>query len=385
MTLRIARLGWIVAPLCVLIAGAGVYLRVIDGTGGAMSYPDLCAALLAPWGGALILTRQPRNPVGWIFVLSGIFSALVIFSSQYAIRAGRIDPDSLPLGAWMAWLAGWTWVPSVAFMGVFLPLLFPTGRLKSPRWRPVAWAAGLIIGSSVLGLALLPSSVVRSSGFSNPLGIRALAPAAAAVYGLIGVGGPLLMVIAIVSVVMRGKDATGEERAQMRWFTFGLGLLIVGILVKGFTNLDLLSAAGVVSFAGCVAVAMLKYRLYDIDRIISRTLSYATVTAVLGALYFGLVLLVSVVSPLAADSPVVVAISTLLVAAAFGPVRRRIQSLVDRRFNRARYDAQRVLEDFGSRLRDAVDLELLTGELEGAVAVTMQPERVTLWLKDPRS
>jgi hypothetical protein len=193
--------------------------------------------------------------------------------------------------------------------------------------------------------------------------------------------GPLLMVIAIVSVVMRRKDATGEERAQLRWFTFGLGLLIVGDLMKAFTNLDLFSIAGVVSFAACAAVAMLKYRLYDIDHIISRSLGYALVTALLAGLYFGLVLLVSVVSPLSTDSPGVVAVSTLLVAAAFGPVRRRIQSLVDRRFNRARYDAVRTLDVFAARLRSEVDIGSLRQDLTGIVDRTFQPTTVSLWVR----
>jgi hypothetical protein len=149
MTPRIVRLGWIVAPTCVLIAASGVYLRVIDGTGAAMSYPDLCVAVLVPWGGALIVSRQPRNPVGWLFVLSGIFSALVVFSPQYALRVERIDPGSLPLGALMAWLTDWTWVPPVAFMAIFLPLLFPTGRVKS---SPVAaGGVGRRIGSRLRG------------------------------------------------------------------------------------------------------------------------------------------------------------------------------------------------------------------------------------------
>jgi hypothetical protein len=275
------------------------------------------------------------------------------------------------------------WYPTLGVLATFAVLLFPTGRLPSQRWRPAAWLAGF--GNVVLPLSFALAPGPLDKGFpDNPLGI----PGAEGVLSLLqGLAGILLMVscaLAVASMVVRFRRARGDERQQLKWFVSAAAVLLValvlGIVGNGALASDYIFAVGVALVPLAAGVAILKYRLYDIDRVINRTLVYGAVTILLGAVYAGLAVGLGSVVGSNANS-LVIAGATLVVAALFRPVRRRIQGFIDRRFYRRKYDAVRTLEAFTARLREEVDLEDLREHLLGVVGETMQPSRATLWLK----
>lgn len=335
--------------------------------------------------GAVIVSSNPRNSVGWLFCVLAFVVGELEAAQGYATYALVTRPESLPGADLIAWLGVWP-IECTSGLLVLSIVLFPHGRLPSPRWRP---AAGMVV---VLSGALTLLSFFWNVNLTNnfpqahmPFVLPGLATARAFYPPIQGIS-ILLFLVPVAATAIRYRRGSHEERLQLKWLLLAVVVLGVSLVVAGFGVPDphivfSLTAPGIPIAAG---VAIQRYRLYDIDRIISRSLGYAAVTALLAGLYFGLVLLVSVVSPLATDSPVVVAVSTLLVAAAFGPVRRRIQSLVDRRFNRARYDAARTLDDFATRLRDEVDIGSLSRDLVEIVDRTFQPETLTLWLRGVR-
>jgi uncharacterized membrane protein YdcZ (DUF606 family) len=280
----------------------------------------------------------------------------------------------------------WIWVPFVALITVYLPLLFPDGRLPGPRWRPVSWAAAGCGVIAATGLASTPGVVVNLRALRNPFGVHPAAvsniPIAAGLAGLLG-----CVVLAVWSLLVRARRGTSVERQQIKWLAYA-GCLVAATLVPS-TILSLSTGtaariaegalmAAIVTVPVAVAVAVLKYRLYDIDRVISRTLAYAIVTGLLAGIYAGLVLLATQVFRF--HSTVAVAASTLAVAALFNPLRRRVQHVIDRRFNRARYDADRTVTAFAARLKDEVDLDSIRDDLAGAVHQTLEPAHVSVWI-----
>jgi hypothetical protein len=366
----------------------------------------LLLAILSTMG-ALIVARQPGNRIGWSFVAAGLGLGLQAFATQYAIYALLTEPGSVPGAAWLAWISTWLTIPAIFSAFAALLLLFPTGRLLSPRWRPVAWmVVGWIVGVAVGNFTYPPDSYL---GVEAPVSLN---QAAGQIMNTIGSLAWLLVTLAIpaaaASLVVRFRRSRGQERQQLKWLAYAAAMLGVGLL--GIGLVDLLeqlewvrppstqpvaavlagvAILGVTALPITAGIAVLKYRLYEIDRIINRTLVYGLLTALLAAVYAGLVLSIGQLSgAIGAEPPSwAVAGATLAVAALFQPARRRIQAIVDRRFNRRRYNTAQTIQAFSTRLRDQVDLDTLSSELLAVVDQTMEPTQVSLWLRPspPRS
>ena len=346
--------------------------------------PVVLAVASAAAVGALVAGRRPRHPVGWLLLgvaLSVSFNVLVEPYVKYGLV---VRPGSLPGAFYLMPFLYSSFFVGLACAG-FVLLLTPTGSLPSPRWRWWARVAAVAPAVTVLGFAVQPDPLAPEF-LGNPLAVPALAPAllVAALAGMAVVAAGLLA--GAGSLVLRFRRAQPRERLQLRWLALAgacASALLLVALVAGALALDPVVLG---SLALCLALlplatgaAILRYRLYDLDRIISRTLAYGLLTILLGLAYAAVVLGLGRLLP--EGSSLVVAAATLAVAAIFQPVRRRVQALVDRRFNRRRHDAARTIADFSARLRDQVDLGTLTGELLAVVDQTMQPTRASLWLK----
>jgi hypothetical protein len=339
--------------------------------------------------GAVIAARR-ANTVGWLFLSLGFVAALHAFSMAYAERDSLVDPASLPTGSLVGLLAGWLW-PLNYLLFCLVLLLFPDGRLPSPGWRPAARFILVAWGVSILVNPLAPAE-------DNPLGVPALGrPAGQLLLLVVNAAGLVALVIAAAAPFLRFRRAGYQQRQQLKWVAFtvavsvlsvlvglGLGQLFPSVLVIGL--LGLLGLLGVVvGLPVAVGVAILRHRLYDIDRVINRTLVYGLLTALLAGIYAGVVLgLGQLFGGIGEQAPSwAVAGATLAVAALFQPARRRIQAIVDRRFNRRKYNAAKTVEAFSTRLRDEVDLDTLATELLAVVDETVQPAKASLWLRPP--
>jgi hypothetical protein len=365
-------------------SAAAVALSVANGTllrnqGEALLLVVFAAFLVV---GCLILARRPGNVIGWIFTAVGLLTMTAVLAETYAEYAYVTRPGSLPAPLVGVWVVTWIWTPTIMLMLVFPLLLFPTGRSLSPRWLPVTWlAVGLIAAYIVLG-ALYPTlDLPDGRTVANPIGVAWINVDASPV-GAILIGLTLsVLVAAIVSLVLRFRRSRGVERQQLKWFTYAGAL----VLLAPFSNslIGNISYVLVIALPVAVGIAVLRYRLYDIDRLLNRTLVYGLLTAILGLVYAGTVLVLGeVFGGVAGDPPSwAVAGATLAVAALFRPARRRIQAVVDRRFNRRKYNAAKTVEAFSTRLRDEVDLDTLSTELLTVVDQTMQPAMVSLWLR----
>jgi hypothetical protein len=345
-----------------------------DGAAFAVAFPLGYATI-----GVVLALRRPANPIGWLFAASGLVWSLTIPVDPWVNRL-ILTGRPLPLAAQLGALVGeYNWAPAVA-LGITLPaLLVPDGHLRSRRWRPVVAAA---VAGPVLAMvagSLLPGELQETvRPIDNPFGLAGVAGTVAAVVGYSGlVLWVASMLAALVSLVLRFRAARGTERQQLRWVVAGAAGAVVGLLV-GMAGVVVTYAAVLCAPVG-VAVAVLRYRLWDLDRLVSRTVTYALVTALLAIPYL---LIVPATSRLAGGAGgLAVAAATLAAAALFAPLRRRVQELVDRRFNRARYDAARIVAAFADRLREQVDLDALEAELLAVVKQTMQPTQAWLWLR----
>jgi hypothetical protein len=349
---------------------------LVSGAAFALAFPLGYATL-----GLVMALRRPANPIGWLFAASGLLWSITIPFDPWLDQL-ILDGRPLPMLAKLDAIATeYNWAPAIAF-GITLPaLLVPDGRLRSPRWRPVAAAAvaGPVLG--LLGGTLAPGRLEETVvPIDNPFGIGGVAGTVAAVVGFTGLGlWVASMLAALVSLVLRFRASRGTERQQLRWVVAGAIGAVIGLLV-GMTGVVVTYFAVLCVPVG-VAVAVLRYRLWDLDRLISRTVTYALVTALLVVPYL---LILPAATRLAGNSgSLAVAAATLAAAALFQPLRRRVQDLVDRRFNRRRYDAARTVDAFAVRLRDQVDLTALHAELLGVVDQTMQPTQASLWLRPP--
>jgi hypothetical protein len=358
---------------------------------GWLARGALLAAFLAfAFVGALVASRQPANAVGWIFGAIPLFVAFDVASGEYANLVLVEHPGSHPGGVVAAWIALWTWYPVLCLV-VLLPMVFPTGRAPGPHWR-LALRAMIAFDVLVVALWTVRPGPMSDAGKpalpSNPLGIGFLQRLYGGLEGVTPLVGLSFLIVSAAAAVARFRRSRGDERQQLKWMTYGLAVWAVWVPLSMLAAGDLADVFMALAFAvlpAATAIAMFKYHLYEIDRVISRTLVYGSLTVILGAAYAALVLASQAVfSSFAGGSNLAIAVSTLVVAALFLPVRSRVQRLVDRRFYRRRYDAQQTLEAFAARLRREVDLATLAEELRGALQETVEPAHVSLWLRDAR-
>jgi len=325
----------------------------------------------------VLASRRPGNRIGWLALAAGLTLGLKSFADQYWQRALVAAPGSVPAGPAALWVSTWIWSIALALIA-FSFLLFPTGRLRSRRWRPAAWSVGTVF---VLSTAALMVGAAR--GWADPsasasLG-QLLSPPVLAAMAICLLAA---LVVSGAAIVVRFARSAGEERLQLKWFAAAAVLVVATFIAVILTNSDsvaalILNNLALLCLDVAVAVAVLKYRLYEIDRVISRTLAYAIVTGLLVGVYAGLVLLATHL--LSVKSPVAVAGATLVAAALFSPLRSRVQRAVDRRFNRARYDADQMVAVFAARLKDAVDLDAVQADLASVVQRALEPAHVSLW------
>jgi hypothetical protein len=381
-----SRLVWLlyVVALALVALAAGLWLVVHRPVPGAVGYgywrEGLVTTLAFATVGALITTRRPEHPVGWLFLGAGLIGAAQLATGEFAAAFLAASGPSVAVA--VAALASSLFQLVVVGLLVCLLLLFPTGRPPSRRWWVLVWvaAAGVVLFS--VGAGLAPTRYEEFPGVENPFGVAGLAT----VLGWIdGVGGVLFVagfLGALASLVVRFARARGLERQQLKWFVYAAGLG-VAVLVLPTPIPDFLEwTLAPVGLSVAAAVAVLRYRLYEIDRLINRTLVYGLLTAVLGLCYVaGSLVFLLVVGAGRGPPSWLVAAATLAAAAVFRPARRRIQAAVDRRFNRRRYNAAKTIEAFSARLRDEVDLDTLSAELLAVVDQTMQPTRISCWLR----
>jgi hypothetical protein len=382
---------WSMLTVFLACYGVGIPLSVAGGHGLQDStFIVAFAAFMAV--GAVIVAHRPGNAIGWIFSAIGLLVATGELATEYAARANLARPDAPPGAVLAAWYTSWSWYPMVGLLLVFTPLLFPTGRLPSARWRPVAVAAA-VATVGITTLSALTPTLTDEENYTvrNPIGVGWVQDPEQSAVGAVLFG--LLLVCmgaAALSLVLRFRRSQGVERQQLKWFTYAGALMIVSVLATDYllpASADVEVLAGLIIALVPVAagIAILRYRLYDIDRLINRTLVYGALTAVLGAVYAAVVLVVGQgFGGVGGEPPSwAVAGATLAVAALFQPARRRIQQVVDRRFDRRKYDAAKTVEAFSARLREELDLDTLSAELLAVVNQTMQPTRVSLWLRPP--
>lgn len=340
--------------------------------------------------GCLIGLRHARNPIGWLMLGSAFFITLVLFSVAYG-RYAVAHLGVLARPDLVASIALWAGIPGFGLL-IFVFLTFPTGRLLSPRWRWVAWLGGTAIVMGVLALMLRPGPIPNVTQLDNPLGVASLERAASIAEHA---GGNLLTIVAlaaIVSLFLRLRRSRGLERQQMKWFVFSVAMFPVFFgLSAAVSVVDhsenqvagfLINMLGLLLIPLSMGVGILRHRLYDIDVVINRTLVYGTLSGISAGVYLGLVVLLQrLLEPLTSDSDLAIAASTLAVAALFRPLRSRLQTFIDRRFYRQKYDAAKTLTAFSVRLRDQVDLDSLKNELVGVIGATMQPAHASVWLR----
>jgi hypothetical protein len=381
---------WSMLAVFVVSLVAGLILAVANGTfqqdagNQVLLFAGFSAFMIV---GALIVAHRPGNAIGWIFSAIALLAFTGQLAGQYAIYAYATRPGSLPGATLAAWYASWPWFLVLALSLVFTPLLFPTGRLLSPRWRPVAWLVG-VIAAVLTALASLRTELWAAPGqvIANPIGVAAVGNPEESPVALVLIG--LLVVLAAVafgSLVLRFRRSRGEERQQLKWFTYAAALVPLSVAGDALPAVvgDLAIDVPIVLLPVAAGIAILHHRLYDIDRLINRTLVYGLLTALLAGVYAGAVLgLGQLFGGVTGDPPSwAVAGATLAVAAVFQPARRRIQAVVDRRFNRRKYNTAQTIQAFSARLRDQVDLDTLSSELLAVVDQTMEPTRVWLWLR----
>ena len=408
-------LAWSLAALSGAMFVAGAILTVLSlhltapiaqpssdwGSGGAIGKLLILTPFLAfTIVGALIASRRPENPIGWICLVAGLFWTLIVLDDQY-IAYALATTGVVPLPAAVA-LNQWLWVPPVGLLSIYLILFFPDGKLPSRRWRPLAWFSGAVLVVVSLSIALAPGPLPDLGGVRNPFGLEGY-PWIADVSNVISPLIPLCAVASALGLVLRYRRCGSEEREQIKWIAFagsfvGLMSLITVLSALVFAPLFLdstdtqplwlgvLQDVELLSFAGipvAVGIAVLRYRLYDIDLLINRALVYAPLSAMLALIYVGGVVGMQAVfrALTGQESTLAVVASTLSIAALFNPLRRRVQALVDRRFYRRKYDARKTLEAFSVQLRDETDLHELGDDLMEVVSETMQPAHVSLWLR----
>ena len=393
-------LAWALCALSLALTALCLLLFILN-----LSYPNThlyepwldntLTAVFYPTVGAIVASRRPENPVGWLLCLYGLAISIGYFCAEYAIYALLAEPNSLPAGEAMAWIVSWV-LPILNGLQVFYILLFPTGRLPSRRWRWLGWLTVAFVVVGVILAAFSSGALLGILGpIQNPLGIEGFSN----IYykAILFIMTPLLTIAAALAVFIRLRRAIGVERQQIKWFAYAAAAYVsAGILAYiiprvidtplWFEQVSFaLNIAFIPAIPIAIGIAILRYRLYDIDILINRTLVYGSLTLMLALVYFGGVTATQVVFTALTgqeEQPqLTIVVSTLVIAALFTPLRRRIQSFIDRRFYRRKYDAAKTLEAFSAQLRDETDLTALSEDLVGVVRETMQPAHVSLWVR----
>jgi hypothetical protein len=388
-------LAWSMCALSLVLTALSLFLLVLN-----LSHPEvpinpfwevdtLIALGFSPVGAVIVSRSSPKNLIGWLFCATGLLWGVTHISTQYARYALLAVPGSLPAGEAAAWMMSWVWVPA-AGLAVFVFLLFPDGRLPSRRWSWFFWLSLILILAGAILQVLAPGEVWDVGGIYNPLGVEGLPN----VWKLIQTLVFTLMFISVASLFVRRVRARGIERQQLKWFTYSATLAISGAIltytiseVTGALWLEwagyVVLVVGLIGLPISMGIAILRYRLYEIDLIINRTLVYGLLTATLALFYFGSITALQYLFRLLTgqgDTLAIVA-TTLVIAALFNPLRRRIQAFIDRSFYRRKYDAAKTLEEFGAKLRDETDLERISEDLVEVVDETMQPVHVSVILR----
>jgi hypothetical protein len=393
-----AWIAWTLCAVSVVLMALALALLLLSGSAALPSElgslwgtaVQITVDFALPILGGLIASRRPDNLIGWIVCAAAVANAMDYFADGYATYALLAEPNSLPGGLVTAWVSNWVPMLALGLLPFFL-LLFPTGRLPSRRWRPVAVFAVLVYVVLPVGYAVLPGPLITFPSVENPLGHEGAA--GEIVPGVGQVSAWMLFVlsslVSLVSLVLRFRRSRREERQQIKWVAYAAAIIAAYLLVDSIFGeaLDpispILSAIFFGSLWVAIGVAILKYRLYNIDLLINRTLVYGALTAILAAVYFGGIVVLQrlFVVLTGGKSTLAVVASTLVIAALFNPLRRRIQSFIDRRFYRRKYDVTKTLETFSAKLREETDLDALSDDLVGVVRETMQPAHVSLWLR----
>jgi hypothetical protein len=397
-----AWLAWYMCAVSLGLLGLGLFFLVVSRRAGAPVFDYLLlntvmAVSFSPVGAIIAPRLPPRNPIGWLFCTVGLFAAIRVFCAEYAIATLLAEPGSWPSmllgGEAIAWVSSWVWVVHFGPF-IFLALLFPNGRLPTPRWRPFAWLVALVITGGTVAAAFFPETATRVDSVNSPLGIEVAANVINPVETMVYV----LALTAAVSLLVRLVRSRGIERQQVEWFAYAIGLLAISTTLAFVVSeaLDaewlgwissVLVIVSIVALPVAMSIAILRYRLYQIDRLINRTLVYGSLTAILALVYFCAIVVLQRILNLFTghESTLTIVASTLLIAALFTPLRHRIQSFIDRRFYRNKYDARKTLEVFSVRLRNETDLDALHDDLVDVVKETMQPAHVSLWLRPPQN
>jgi hypothetical protein len=418
-----AWLAWSVLAVCVVLIALALLLDFLTDdvpvpdarTGFGLIVLAGVLSLAFPTVGALIASRLPANPIGWIFCCAGLVLAMQRFTIAYADYA-LLENFALPWGESVAWFSSWVWFANPILL-VFLLLLFPSGRLASRRWRIVAWVA--LLGAALIALA--DAFIWRTLPFHpwvyNPFGVVGATGGVITYQHFVAlnlVGNALVLtsiLAALLSLILRLLRARGDERQQIKWFLYPvvpavvfLSVTTVHLMVYNFTEeflfspvyilpswavftaIDYVSLVAALVIPVCTYIAILRYRLYDIDVVINRALVYGSLTTMLALIYFGGIATTEAIFRTLTGQEeqqphLAIVVSTLVIAALFNPLRRRIQAFIDRRFYRRKYDAAKTLEAFSAKLRDETDLDALSDDLVGVVKETMQPAHVSLWLR----
>jgi hypothetical protein len=393
MSHRIVRqLGWVLWLLdaAVIVAGIIMFARTPGSNeNGAMigTFAMVIAFFTFPTMGALIIWQRPGNTVGWIFCFIGLGTAFTSFSAAFVQHAlGKHTDTSFIVG--LVDVLGNTVWPLNLGMATFLLFLFPTGRLPSPRWRFVFWLDVAVVALAALMGLFQPGYLESRNRVWNPLGIAG----GTQFFDIVNIiGGPVFVFCALASVaaiIMRYAKSHDIQRQQIKWFALGTAAM-VAILIPSFIVIpeqDTLSnitfALGIVMLPIGAGIGVLRYRLFDIDVIINRALVYGLLTAILAGVYFVGVVGVQTLLRISQSQPIVIVVTTLLIAALFQPLRRWVQGFIDRRFYRSRYDTRKTLDQFGASLRSEVELAHLTNSLLQTVEQTMHPAHVSLWMRE---